>query len=255
MKNGYLKYGVLVLALIMALVSCSGGSGKNSSGNGSNNEPPPPRPLQPRISIDNSANRFPVTLFYSPERDDSSRIGSARVRGSSWLIPLDFISGSQMVTFYPRYTVTVEGRDFYVDPTSGHPELLINGNSSTTIPVVLRELSSLMASDEILTDNIYLQLTNNDRSAAIRLTRGGATISAINGEAILNPNITALFNVMAGNAANYRIIAGGQEFTLPNNITFEPGHFYTMQFTDGGIDHVRTTPITLDGSAAIGSYL
>jgi len=215
---------------------------------------------QTRVIIDNSANPFPVSVFWHGDRQDDHRIVADPVRGGGISSPIVFTPFEEGTTFYLIYYVLVEGHQFLLRRGTVFQQIPVG----ITTTVDIRPLSELVSSGDILVNYIFLYIRNSGSADALRLLRDNSIVrDRQNVDVVVNPGQNGFFDnpryIVYGNTAFFSIVVGtlgtNRVFPFPHADlpTLLPGHFYFLEFDGIAVNYVRTVPITINSASGAGS--
>ena len=260
MKRHILKRtGMQIAALAFTMVlfaSCdlSGGNGAPSV----SIVVPDPDSNQTRVIIDNSANPFPVSVFWHGDRQDGHRIGTGPVEGRGISSPIVFTPFEEGTLFHLIHYVSVEGHEFPLRMGTVFQQI----PAGITTRVGIRPLSELVPSGDILVNYIFLYIRNSGSADALRLLRDNAIVRDRQSvDVVVNPGQRGLFDnphyIIPGCTDPFSIVVGalgiGEVFAFPPNLsTLEPGHFYFLEFDGTAVNYVRTVPIAINSASVAG---
>jgi hypothetical protein len=208
-----------------------------------------PQPSEPAafVVFDNSQGICTVFVYDDYRRRETDKIAEVNAGRVSAKIGL---AHGGPVTFYYKYIVTIKGIDGlalgYI-PEIGKDQNLAQIEEGVTTGIRIPPLNGVLPSaDALLSNDCYLFIQNNS-FYSFRLYRELSELKPENiSTAVVNDGKEARYKIVPGAASSFKILAGANDYKLPDTPpAFEPGHIYCFDF-DGGITLARDIEIKLE---------
>jgi len=190
----------------------------------------PNKPSTTFITIDNTANKYPVDIYYDSSRTD--KIGSVGGNQTSAKIEQKPTINNPR-SFYITYNLpVVAGVQIPYIPKGVNGVIDLHIFKNETTPVKINPLSTSIDPNDALFDNAWLAIKNTGGSAC-RLSYYTSIYSPVNTSSSIfdfNPGFTALYKFESLSDIDLSKILINSS-SLPDEITsFEKGWLYEVEF-------------------------
>ncbi len=237
---------LLVLLLILCLSSCFTGFfdlGEEKL-DGQN------KPNGTKVQFDNRNNSVSVSIYSSPNRLTELD----RIESGEQSTPLELFPNPNGIYFYLTFNISLQkltGMTYtmpYIPDDLSKAVVEVSIPKDETTNVVIPLLTSIIETDEVLTDDVYLYIKNSGISG-LRMRQSMTVITPVNQDTnLVNSGSEALYKVAAAVAANsYKIEFNGNDYPIPAEIlSLGRGHLYSMEFDGTTAALLEDTLITLN---------
>ena len=189
----------------------------------------PNKPPTTFIEIVNTANRYPVDVYYDADRLDKNKIVSVPGNSRSGRIPQSPTTSNPR-SFYITYNLpVVTGVQVPYIPKGANGVIQLHIIKDQITQVTINTLSTIINANDALFDNIWLTVKNTGNSVC-RLTYFTSYVNPENLPTFdFNPRITALYKFVSD--AELSQIKINSNYSLPSEISsFEKGYLYEVEF-------------------------
>jgi uncharacterized protein YjdB len=219
--------GIAAIAFLIVVSGCEQPGGPDPEPDPT--PTPPPATEQTAIQFVNPGI-FPVSVYFSPDRQPDSKIADIKPDGKSNAI--SWAASPSGYSFYFSFILYINDTQIPFAPDGDRGVMLARIDAEKTTQITIPAIENMYAdTNALITSDVYLSIKNTG-GYAFYLQRGNVIMDRhdFSSTTLVNPNETGLYKLEAGSASAYSLLVNATTYPL-SLVSFATGHQYTMTYS------------------------